>query len=983
MADVAVSEVTQSLVSIVAHDGPEDTGSDALVPSTKQTRKTRFRKVRPPDLKGRRGREEKKNVTMVNRNPQHKDYLSEQRSKRIEKQKSKGKRDGLIRSNKVTTDENETKDGEVEEPEEAVKDEDDSRGVSAGSNLSKDEGISSNGEKDEDLEIEDRDDGDKTDTRETGQEMEDDEGRGSINGDEEEAAATPALTSRSDLEATGTEEADSGAPDTEGSNADNTIEQEHLDLAEQGEDITTDMETVVEEQEEEAEYLRDAAIGYHGDMDEPNSLAASSHGSLTLSRDAGLGTTADLSLMRNELQDMTVAENDEPEAEEPDKEEEVKTEDTEDEIKEGEEETNVDLVNETEQTNEDEDNGVMLDVEEHGEDEARAGFDMEEDKADDGEDMEDNNDNDGEGGGEEEGAMENTVDDSAEKVTGEEAATGDVESESKEEANKEEEEEIKEIPAIAKIPGTYRRGRKNIAARTPRKQEVEVKKTPMSKKYDATKALTNRKPISWRPTPIQGASRPEGTQPRNNLSEARKFKARNLNPKSIEDLDKKNDVEQTEADNKDGDSQARQEDTLGESLELPPVNIPVSGDGDSAVVLDTFRSEGHNSQADSQIEDDSQPISKAESMPDIHYHDITRPNTAGKKGRGVRRKKGKPRKVSMSIKSSVPHKAGKGGSTSEVWVPQEDKLYVYTYSSQPRLLHVRRMAAGRVATTHQWDPDPNSSFRLKTRGNGNPMYDRRVVRGSNYAKRLGSGHQEEQGDQPTQHHQQSRRQEFREKLEARARLRRENHGVSSLYPSHASSHGHRNYPRTHVHVQTENYYEPLERPPEIEVEVQTEPWAEDGSIPPIVFQTPRGVDVDTQVYDKELDAGDEHGALVAALVSRTMRDAVLEVMQEEQAEQTRINKLATASLTSFVMPVEMDDTEQDNKNEDDSATEEREDPDGKETSPQDTNEPARSPEPEGDEPEVKEIHLISTLETTFSKDSITHDTVQESESLVI
>ncbi|KAK7026764.1 hypothetical protein SK128_012184 [Halocaridina rubra] len=59
--------------------------------------------------------------------------------------------------------------------------------------------------------------------------------------------------------------------------------------------------------------------------------------------------------------------------------------------------------------------------------------------------------------------------------------------------------------------------------------------------------------------------------------------------------------------------------------------------------------------------------------------------------------------------------------------------------------------------------------------------------------------------------QQMRRQEFRQKLEARARLRRENHGVSSLYSSHNSgNHNYsRNFTRSNVHVQTENYYEPV------------------------------------------------------------------------------------------------------------------------------------------------------------------------------
>ena len=60
-----------------------------------------------------------------------------------------------------------------------------------------------------------------------------------------------------------------------------------------------------------------------------------------------------------------------------------------------------------------------------------------------------------------------------------------------------------------------------------------------------------------------------------------------------------------------------------------------------------------------------------------------------------------------------------------------------------------------------------------------------------------------------------RRLEFREKLEARARLRRESHGLASLYPSHAT-HA-RPRPHAHAYVQTENYYEPVSTAKRIDV----------------------------------------------------------------------------------------------------------------------------------------------------------------------
>ncbi|XP_068200870.1 radial spoke head protein 3 homolog isoform X2 [Palaemon carinicauda] len=183
---------------------------------------------------------------------------------------------------------------------------------------------------------------------------------------------------------------------------------------------------------------------------------------------------------------------------------------------------------------------------------------------------------------------------------------------------------------------------------------------------------------------------------------------------------------------------------------------------------------------------------------------------------------------------------------------------------------------------------------------------------------------------------QLRRQEFRQKLEARARLRRENHGISSLYPS--GSQGYRNHGRHNVHVQTENYYEPLERPPETESGVQTDTWTEEGGfVVPVVEATEPGVDMMTQVYETELDAETDDDALLAALVGQTIREAVLEVAHEEQAEQARINSLAADSISSFLKPEANSAEENTEKGEEEeeepAASEEREEPEGKEQTP--------------------------------------------------
>ena len=78
------------------------------------------------------------------------------------------------------------------------------------------------------------------------------------------------------------------------------------------------------------------------------------------------------------------------------------------------------------------------------------------------------------------------------------------------------------------------------------------------------------------------------------------------------------------------------------------------------------------------------------------------------------RRVSEPTRKSYILKSQTARKSSKK-DVAEVWVPEEEKLYVYSYASEPRLLQVRRMGSKRVATTNHWDQDPNSSFRIKKR----------------------------------------------------------------------------------------------------------------------------------------------------------------------------------------------------------------------------------------------------------------------------
>ncbi|XP_069987353.1 uncharacterized protein Rsph3 [Penaeus vannamei] len=515
--------------------------------------------------------------------------------------------------------------------------------------------------------------------------------------------------------------------------------------------------------------------------------------------------------------------------------------------------------------------------------------------------------------------------------------------------------------------------------------QPSAKRLPSKPPLDLSRVAANRKPISWRPTPVQTSARPENAKPRN------KVPVRRFRPKRVVEEKSKDEaalqeeppaIVETAAEpgqQEETTSQASQEEWQGSqvslaTLDLPPVNLSIDGDSDRGA-FDTHRSIGMESMPETRQKDGFHSLD----------HDSGRPRTAGTKNKSSRtstrrkrigsRKTSSLKKSSESINSAPEITGGKVASTSEVWVPEENKLYVYTYSSQPRLLHVRKMAAGRVATTSQYDQDPNSSFRLKIRGNGNPMYDRRVVRGSNYGKRSDGDElpkwnpyfanarsltQNEHALADSAGPMQLRRQEFRQKLEARARMRRENHGMSSLYSSNAGHYAPRSYARSNAVCQTENVYEPLERPPETEAGVQTDPWTESGSPPPVIAQNPSGVDAATQVFDTELDADDEDGAVLAALVGRTMKEAILEVALEEQAEEERISRLTSEALSSFKNGSNGHDQFNEELGGDEEGqegtTEERSDPEGKETTPEGTDEAPRSPVAPSPTPE-KEVGI--------------------------
>ncbi|XP_050714655.1 mediator of DNA damage checkpoint protein 1-like isoform X2 [Eriocheir sinensis] len=897
---------SQSLMSL-SRDVAE--GGGALIPASHPGR---VRKVRPSQLKGKRVSD--KNMTQ--KTTQYKDYLSEQRSKRLSRQKVRG-RDGAKKSKgKVTQQENaaekEEEEGEkVDASDMNGEDTGESRLVSAGSDTSKDEGISSNGEKDEDFE---------TDTQEVlaGQPDDDeDEGRGSIKDEGEEPPDDP------DQEVPGDPEAPPAEPEVEPEAPAEPDAELDAEPEAEPEEAPADPEPELEEPTAEPEVEPEAPPA--DPEPEPEEPAA----------EPEVEPEAPPAEPEPEPEEPPAEPEPEPEAppaepeaepEEPLAEPEPEPEEAPAEPEPEPEEAPAEPEPEPEDPSaEPEAEPEDPPVEPELEPEEPAAEPEPEPEAPAAEPEP-----------EPEGELEAPL---ADPEVEPEAPPAEPEAapEGGEEAAAEEsqqEEEITEDPALAKVP---RKKSKRVTI-SPRKPESDVTKTPRRKPHDPSKVMATRKPISWRPGPIQATSKKSDISKPNQ----KKFKAKKPSEVSITiDEEKEIKISPVETVN-----EGVEEESSGE-VDAAELSVPLN--------LDTFRSEGH---LDTLAEDEPPLLEKSESLPELQ-----RPSTAGNKNKISKRKKARPRINStwkkeewsalLSHRSSTSHgAAADGGSTSEVWVPDENRLYVYTYSSEPRLLHVRRLGSRRgVVTTDLFDHDPNSSFRLRTRGNGNPMYDRRVVRGSNYAKRLGGEEMPKWNPyftnarsleninkgEPEAYNQ--RRQEFREKLEARARLRRESHGMSSLYPSHTSHARHRAH--SHTHAQTENYYEPLERPPEAEVGIQTEGWGEDGASPPVVFQSPPGVDVSTQLYDEESGA-----MAVAALVARTLREAAVEVLMEEKEEEERLKKMKDELLGKGVSAGEEQPEENSIEAEEKEGEEgeERTDPEGKETSPLDTEEPARSPE---------------------------------------
>ncbi|KFQ28329.1 Radial spoke head protein 3, partial [Merops nubicus] len=163
----------------------------------------------------------------------------------------------------------------------------------------------------------------------------------------------------------------------------------------------------------------------------------------------------------------------------------------------------------------------------------------------------------------------------------------------------------------------------------------------------------------------------------------------------------------------------------------------------------------------------------------------------------------------------------------------------------------------------------------------NLMYDRRVVRGNTYALQIIP-----KSAQPSPL-------EIQRQREARKRALARKHAKEQIQlrtPEPVEG-------KEHAHVQTELYLEEIsDQIIEVDTECQTDAFL-DRPATPLFIPAKTGKDVATQIEEGELfDFDVEVKPILEVLVGKTLEQALLEVMEEEELAQLRAQQRAYAEL---------------------------------------------------------------------------------------
>ncbi|XP_062816600.1 radial spoke head protein 3 homolog B isoform X1 [Anolis carolinensis] len=216
-------------------------------------------------------------------------------------------------------------------------------------------------------------------------------------------------------------------------------------------------------------------------------------------------------------------------------------------------------------------------------------------------------------------------------------------------------------------------------------------------------------------------------------------------------------------------------------------------------------------------------------------------------------------------------------STSVVISPEDGAAAgpsaTYSYYSRPRALAARKRYRSSLDTTENQEEEPIRYANL--------MYERRVVRGNTYALHILPWTGE-----PDPLELQRRREAHRKAL-ARKRAKEQ---LRTRTPDPLEG-------RRHVDVQTELYLEELaDRIIEVDVECQTDAFL-DRPATPLFIPAKTGRDMATQIWEGDLfDFDIEVRPMLEVLVGKTIEQALLEVMEEEELANMRAHQNAYLEL---------------------------------------------------------------------------------------
>ncbi|KAI5773744.1 RSPH3 [Gulo gulo luscus] len=199
--------------------------------------------------------------------------------------------------------------------------------------------------------------------------------------------------------------------------------------------------------------------------------------------------------------------------------------------------------------------------------------------------------------------------------------------------------------------------------------------------------------------------------------------------------------------------------------------------------------------------------------------------------------------------------------------------YTYTYTSRPRALPCQRR---RYRDSIMQPAEEPMHY-------GNIMYDRRVIRGNTYALQMGPLPGQPDPLEIQRQQQAKRRALARKRAQEQLRPRT---------PEPVEG-------RKHVDVQTEIYLEEIaDHIIEVDVECQTDAFL-DRPPTPLFIPAKTGKDVATQILEGELfDFDLEVKPMLEVLVGKTIEQALLEVMEEEELANLRASQHAYEELRS-------------------------------------------------------------------------------------